>query len=87
MTIHRLHRVYDLHRPEPIRVEIHDHDCDCPACAPYLQPAAPLPRSHLTFAELGWLAALGMAIGHVIAFAYDPHGAWLALTTMFAGGR
>lgn len=80
MTIHRLHRVYDIRHPDPLRVEIHDPACDCPACAPYRQSPAAEPA--LTFAEIGNLAWLGLAIGTVIAFAIDPAGAWHALTAI-----
>ena len=56
-------------------VQIHDQNCDCPACEPYSQrqPTA------LTFHDLGWLSLAGAAVGSAIGFAIDPHGAWLAL--------
>lgn len=77
-------------------IEIHDPECPCIPCdqarfdaeAAAATPEAEAPTPLLdAFCNAGWLAGLGMLIGSAIAFAYDAHGAWLALTTMFTGGR
>ena len=48
---------------------IHDHDCDCAACAP----------DRLTAVHMGKLACLGAVVGSAIMFAIDPAGAAAAL--------
>ena len=56
-------------------VEIHDFDCDCAACAPYV-PSDP---DRLTAVDMGKLATLGAVVGSAIMFAIDPVGAPAAL--------
>ena len=82
----RLIRGYDLHHPEDLRVEFHEPGCPCFFCALHRQDD-PSPEPALSFGQIGALVWLGLAIGTAIAFAIDPHGAWLALTTVFTGGR
>ena len=55
--------------------EIHDHDCDCATCAPYV-PSDP---DRLTAAHMGKLACLGVLVGSAIMFVIDPAGASAAL--------
>jgi hypothetical protein len=55
--------------------EIHDHDCDCATCAPYV-PSDP---DRLTATHMGKLACLGVVVGSAIMFAIDPAGAGAAL--------
>ena len=86
MTVLRLHRVVDQRDPAGAHVEIHAPECDCAACTPYRQPAPAEPPA-LTFQQVGALVWIGLAIGSAIAFAIDPHCAWLALTTVLTGGR
>ncbi len=62
----RMSNRYDLTRPTPMIVEIHEQDCTCDVCAPY--------GARLTDRAIaGWCAA-GLVIGHAVAFVYDPAG-------------
>lgn len=62
--------------PEPSYVvQIHDHDCPCPACAPYL-PSRP---DTLTANNIGKLTVAGIVVGLLIILAIDP----AALLAMF----
>lgn len=70
----RINRVYDFRQPEPMRVEIHEHDCPC--CAPVEEAEA------LTFSDLGKLAWWGMIAGTAIAFCLDAHSAVTALRSV-----
>ncbi len=86
MNVHRLPRADETARPAPVHVEFHGYDCDCGGC-PTPRRSRPAKAPELTFLQIGNLVWLGLAIGSAIAFAIDPHGAWLALTTVFTGGR
>ena len=63
-----------LHRP--MVVEIHDHDCACPSCEPYV-PSVP---RELSLGDMCRLTAGGIGVAHVIAFTVDPTGSLAALT-------
>ncbi len=62
--------------PEPAYVvQIHDHDCSCAACAPYL----PSKSDTLTANDIGKLTVAGIVAGVLIVLAIDP----AALLAMF----
>ena len=56
---------YEPTRARPFQVEMHLDGCTCTECSP------PLPLAKLTIA--------GIIIGNLLAFAWDPHGALVAL--------
>lgn len=67
----RYHPVTDFVRT----IEIHEIDCTCETCEPYV-PADP---DRLTASDMGALATLGAITGTVIGFMIDPAGAAAAL--------
>jgi len=71
----KIKRTYRLREPHVRTVEIHEHDCDCAACAPY----GPSDPDRLTAADMGKLATLGAIVGSAVMFAIDPAGAAAAL--------
>ena len=71
----KIERTYRLREPHVRIVEIHDIDCDCAACSPYV-PSHP---DRLTAVHMGKLATLGAVVGSAIMFAIDPAGAAAAL--------
>lgn len=71
----KIERSFRMREPHIRIVEIHDHDCDCSACEPYV-PSDP---DRLTATDMGKLACLGAAVGSAIMFAIDPAGAAAAL--------
>ena len=71
----KIERTFRMREPHIRIVEIHDHDCDCAACEPYV-PSDP---DRLTAKHMGQLACLGAAVGSAIMFAIDPAGAAAAL--------
>jgi len=71
----KIERAFRLREPRVRIVEIHDLDCDCAACAPYV-PSDP---DRLTAVDMGKLATLGAVVGSAIMFAIDPVGASAAL--------
>ncbi len=71
----KIERTFRMREPHMRIVEIHDHDCDCAACAPYV-PSDP---DRLTAVDMGKLACLGVVVGSAIMFAIDPAGAAAAL--------
>lgn len=71
----KIERTYRLREPHVRIVEIHDIDCDCVACLPYV-PSDP---DRLTAVDMGKLATLGAVVGSAIMFAIDPAGAAAAL--------
>ena len=71
----KIERAYRLREPHLRIVEIHDHDCDCASCAPYV-PSDP---DRLTSVDMGKLACLGATVGSAIMFAINPGGAAAAL--------
>lgn len=75
MSQPKIERSFRLREPHIRLVEIHDHDCDCAACAPY----APSDPDRLTAAQMGKLACLGAVVGSAIMFAIDAAGAGAAL--------
>lgn len=86
MSAPRVQRRYELREPNILVVDFHDPACPCHDCETMRAEAAAR-EAIRTFCAAGWLSLLGVAIGSAIAFAIDPHGAWLALTTVFGGGR
>ena len=71
----KIERAFRLREPHVRIVEIHDFECDCAACAPYV-PGDP---DRLTAVDMGKLATLGAVVGSAIMFAIDPVGAPAAL--------
>jgi hypothetical protein len=71
----KIERRFNLCEPHMRVVEIHDHDCDCAACAPYV-PSDP---DRLTAVDMGKLACLGAGVGSAIMFVINPAGALAAL--------
>jgi len=71
----KIERTYRLREPHVLTVEIHEHDCDCAACVPYV-PSDP---DRLTAVDMGKLATLGAVVGSAVMFAIDPAGAAAAL--------
>ena len=71
----KIERAFRLREPHVRIVEIHEIDCDCAACAPYV-PSDP---DRLQAVDMGKLATLGAAVGSAIIFAIDPAGAAAAL--------
>ena len=71
----KIERSYRMREQHLRIVEIHDHDCDCAACAPYV-PSDP---DRLTAAHMGKLACLGAVFASAIMFAVNPAGAAAAL--------
>ena len=71
----KIERNYRLREPHVRIVEIHDIDCDCAACLPYV-PSDP---DRLTAVHMGKLATLGAFVGSAIMFAIDPASAAAAL--------
>ena len=71
----KIEHTFRLREPHLRIVEIHEHGCDCAACAPYV-PSDP---DRLTAADMGKLACLGAAVGSAIMFAVNPAGALAAL--------
>ncbi len=67
----KIERAFRLREPHVRIVEIHEIDCDCAACAPYV-PSDP---DRLTAVDMGKLATLGVVVGSAIMFAIDPAGA------------
>ncbi|MEG8029157.1 hypothetical protein [Sphingomonas aerolata] len=71
----KIERTYRLREPHIRTVEIHEHDCDCAACVPYV----PNDPDRLTAVDMGKLATLGAVVGSAVMFAIDPAGAAAAL--------
>ncbi len=71
----KIERAFRLRQPHVRIVEIHDFDCDCAACAPYVLSDP----DRLTAVDMGKLATLGAVVGSAIMFAIDPIGAPAAL--------
>jgi len=71
----KIERTYRLREPHVRNVEIHEYDCDCAACVPYV----PRDADRLTAVDMGKLATLGAVVGSAITFAIDPAGAAAAL--------
>ncbi len=61
--------------PAPYVVQIHEHDCDCAACAPYAARRA----NTLSAATIGKLMVAGIVFGLAIILTIDPAGAMIAL--------
>lgn len=88
MSQPQVQRRYEVKAPNLYVVDFHHDDCDCPVCESMRdRSATDDPAALLAFCVAGWMAWAGLAIATAIAFAIDPHGAWLALTTAFTGGR
>ncbi len=64
----KIERAFRLREPHVRVVEIHEFECDCAACAPYV-PSDP---DRLTAADMGKLTALGAIVGSAIMFVIDP---------------
>ena len=60
--------------PAPYVVQIHEYDCNCAACAPYVARA-----DTLSAATIGKLMVAGIAFGLAIILTIDPAGAVAAL--------
>ena len=71
----KIERTFRLREPQVRFVEIHELECHCPACAPYV-PSDP---DRLTASDLGKIATAAAVVGSVIMFALDPAGASAAL--------
>ena len=71
----KIERAFRMDEPHVRIVEIHEFECDCAACAPYV-PSDP---DRLTAVHMGKLACLGAIVGSAIMFAIDPAGASAAL--------
>lgn len=71
----KIERAFRMDEPHVRIVEIHEFECDCAACAPYV-PSDP---DRLTAVHMGKLACLGAVVGSAIMFAIDPAGASAAL--------
>jgi len=71
----KIERAFRMDEPHIRIVEIHEFECDCAACAPYV-PSNP---DRLTAVHMGKLACLGAVVGSAIMFAIDPAGASAAL--------
>ena len=65
----------------PIRrpSELHILGCDCPACEPPVPSVVPA----LTGRQVLGLGAAGFAVGHALAFAYDPTGTAAIVADLF----
>jgi len=61
--------------PAPYVVQIHEHDCECAACAPYAARWA----DTLSAATIGKLMVTGIVCGLAIILTIDPDGAVAAL--------
>lgn len=61
--------------PAPYVVQIHEHDCNCAACAPYVAGSA----DTLSAATIGKLMVAGIVFGLAIILTIDPAGAVGAL--------
>ena len=61
--------------PAPYVVQIHEHDCNCTACAPYVARRA----DTLSASTIGKLMVAGIACGLAIILTIDPNGAVAAL--------
>ena len=71
----KIERPFRLREPHVRYAEIHEVDCLCPGCTPYV-PSDP---DRLTASDLGKIAAVAVAVGSAIMFAIDPAGAAAAL--------
>lgn len=71
----KIERAYSLREPNVRHFEIHEFECACDVCTPYV-PSDP---DRLTAVDMGKLATLGAAVGSAIMFAVDPVGAAVAL--------
>ena len=71
----KIERTYRFREPHVRHFEIHEFDCKCDACTPYV-PSDP---DRLTAVDMGKLATLGTVVGSAIMFAIDPAGAAAAL--------
>lgn len=71
----KIERTYRLREPHIRTVEIHEHDCDCAACVPYVLNDP----DRLTAVDMGKLATLAAVVGSAVMFAIDPAGAAAAL--------
>ena len=71
----KIERTYRFREPHVRHFEIHELDCGCDVCTPYV-PSDP---DRLTAVDMGKLATLGAAVGSAIMFAIDPAGAAAAL--------
>ncbi len=71
----KIERTFRLREPHVRLVEIHELDCHCTACAPYV-PSDP---DRLTASDLGKIAVAAAVLGSTIMFAIDPAGAGAAL--------
>lgn len=71
----KIERAFRMDGPHIRIVEIHEFECDCPACAPYV-PSDP---DRLTAVHMGKLACLGAVVASAVMFAIDPAGASAAL--------
>jgi hypothetical protein len=61
--------------PAPYVVQIHEHDCNCAACAPYVARRA----DTLSAATIGKLMVAGIVCGLATILTIDPNGAVAAL--------
>lgn len=77
----KIERTFRLREPHVRFVEIHNHDCGCAACSPYV-PSDP---DRLTLIDIGKLACLGAVAGSAMMFAIDPAGAAAALLATIGG--
>ncbi len=71
----KIERAYRLREPNVRHFGIHEFDCACDVCTPYV-PSDP---DRLTAVDMGKLATLGAVVGSAIMFAIDPAGAAVGL--------
>lgn len=72
-TAPRIERRYEPNFHRPYAVEIHLEGCTCDKCTcPVAEITPELPIAKLAIA--------GALVGNAIAFAWDPAGAWAALS-------
>ena len=71
----KIERAFRMDEPHIRIVEIHEFECDCAACAPYVRSDP----DRMTAVHMGKLACLGAIVGSAIMFAIDPAGASAAL--------
>lgn len=61
--------------PAPYVVQLHEHDCDCAACEPYVARGS----DTLSATTIGKLMVAGIFVGLAIILMIDPAGAMVAL--------
>lgn len=73
----KIERAYRLREPHVRYFDIHEFECKCDVCTPYV-PGDP---DRLTAVDMGKLATLGTVVGSAIMFAINPAGAAAALVS------